>query len=105
MAAIVVPSACRSRPRTFSCFDSGLDVIDFFLAPGLGCTLLMEAAFDFRFVTILVLLPWDCDGTSCRHHHNPAEAEWRWRGKEQVSENQASPGWLILTVFKSALTS
>jgi hypothetical protein len=57
MAAIVVPSACRSRSRTFSCFDSarGLDVIDCFSAPALGCTLLMEVAFDFRFVlTILV---------------------------------------------------
>jgi hypothetical protein len=57
MAAIVVPSACRSRPRTFSCFDSarGLDVIDFCSAPALGWTLLMEAASDFRFVvTILV---------------------------------------------------
>jgi hypothetical protein len=32
-----------------------LDVIDFFSAPALGCTLLMEAAFDFPFVlTILV---------------------------------------------------
>jgi len=28
----------------------------------------------------------DCDGTWCRHHHNPAEAKWRWRGKEQLSE-------------------
>jgi hypothetical protein len=42
---------------SFSCFDSarGLDVIDFFSAPALDCTLLMEAAFDFRFIlTILV---------------------------------------------------
>src|SRR5690348_7565300 len=36
------------------------------------------------------LLPWIVDGTSCRHHHNPAEATWRWRGKERLSENQVT---------------
>jgi hypothetical protein len=49
---LAAEATSRSRPRTFSCFDSarGLDLIDFFSAPALGCTLLLEGAFDFRFV-------------------------------------------------------
>jgi len=47
----------------------------------------------------------DCDGTWCRHHHNPAEAKWRWRGKEQLSEESGLAEMVDIAGIKSALTS
>jgi hypothetical protein len=64
-----------------------LDVIDFFSASVLGCTLLLEAAFDFRFVlTILVLLSWIVTARRAATTTTPRRPSGAGGGKEQVSE-------------------
>jgi len=62
-------------------------VIDFFSASVLGCTLLLEAAFDFRFVlTSLVLLSWIVTARRAATTTTPRRPRGAGGGKEHLSE-------------------